>query len=83
MANTDATECQIRLKCQSLRPILNEMARRWWASSRCLCGGVAMVARVTVTTVLHEVNNLEDAPTKRVRKSGGDCRRIANTDAHW
>jgi hypothetical protein len=90
MADLDITE-SIRRKFQTVRPFLDERARRVWAAAEAAAlgrGGVTLVARATglARSTLYEgqreLRELVPAttPARRVRRPGGGAKRLAEKD---
>lgn len=74
----------IRTKFQSLRPLMNERLRRQWAAAEASAlgpGGIATVARNTITAGLRELEgHQESAPPQTIRRSGGGRKKASEGD---
>jgi hypothetical protein len=84
-------ESAIRLRFEALAPVLDERARRRFAAAEAMSagrGGVSAVtratgvARSTIGRGLAELRSGETLDTSRVRRSGGGCKPLIETDTN-
>jgi hypothetical protein len=90
----DATVCErMRLKFESLNPVMNEKVRRQWAATEALSlarGGISLVARATGlarNTIRLGIRELNDrgndtagSARDRVRRAGGGRKQLTRRD---
>jgi len=83
------TENEIRMKFQSLNPVMNERVRRQWAAVEATAlgrGGIAAVARATGlarNTIVAGVRELEGSqgdPCEQIRRPGGGRKKLVDVD---
>src|SRR5262245_5428365 len=93
MANADITRA-LRLKYQSLAPLMDEPLRRWWAAAEAMAlgwGGVSAVAqatrisRPTIYAGIAELRRRRDAASPaarpdRQRRAGGGRKPLVASD---
>jgi hypothetical protein len=84
-------ESAIRLRFEALAPVLDERARRRFAAAEAMSagrGGVSAVtratgvARSTIGRGLAELRSGETLDTSRVRRPGGGCKPLIETDTN-